>query len=104
MVNLFKSDENEEKVFGVALEIDEERSNEIMAKLDHREKGGYSQHIVQFFPSDETEFTAKETETGIECVVYVGDQSHPQFAGPAPIEEIAKTMTCLTILLRSVWE
>ena len=49
VVNLFKSDDNEEKVWGVAYEIDEEAKT--MKHLDHREKGGYSQHIIQFHPA-----------------------------------------------------
>ena len=47
MVNLFESENPEEKVFGVAYEIDQETWNsQVMAHLDDREKGGYSQHVI----------------------------------------------------------
>ena len=50
VVNLFESENPEEKVFGVAYEIDQETWNsQVMAHLDDREKGGYSQHVnIQF--------------------------------------------------------
>ena len=47
VVNLFESENPEEKVFGVAYEIDQETWNsQVMAHLDDREKGGYSQHVI----------------------------------------------------------
>ena len=47
---MFESENPEEKVFGVAYEIDQETWNsQVMAHLDDREKGGYSQHVIRQF-------------------------------------------------------
>ena len=95
VVNLFKSDDNEEKVWGVAYEIDDEAQT--MKHLDHREKGGYSQHIIQFQPAHKGDNSEEEDiiappQKGYSVVVYVGDESHPQYAKPSSVQEMAKTI------------
>ena len=48
--------------------------------------GGYSQHTVQFFPSQ------PDALKSLPVVVYVGEETHPQYAGPAKIEDMAHTI------------
>lgn len=56
VVNLLKSEDPNAKVWGVAYEIDQETwEKKVMAHLDHREKGGYQQHTIRFYPKDEIE-------------------------------------------------
>ena len=63
VVNLFESENPEEKVFGVAYEIDQETWNsQVMAHLDDREKGGYSQHVIIQFEFEMIYFTKKKLE------------------------------------------
>jgi len=52
--------------------------------LDHREKGGYTQHKALFYTD--------EDQSGHEVVVYVGQTSHRQYAGPASPQKIAQTL------------
>ena len=89
VVNLIKSEEKD-KVWGVAYEIDEATwTSKVMQHLDHREKGGYSRHNVIFYPRDQHQGLSM---AGVEVTVYVGEQSHRQFAGPASLEEMASTI------------
>ncbi len=60
-----------------------------MKHLDHREKGGYSQHRVRFYPREAQEGLPLD---GVEVTVYVGDESHRQYAGPASLEEMGQTI------------
>merc|ERR1711956_156024 len=74
---------------GVAYEIDDQEwKNSVMAHLDHREKGGYTQHSVQFYPRQAENGMPSE---GVTVTVYVGDTSHRQYAGPDSLEVMAKT-------------
>ena len=79
VVNLLKSTNDKDKVWGVAYEIDDQEwERSVMSHLDHREKGGYTQHTVQFYP--------KEAEIGmplegVPVTVYVGETTHRQYAG-----------------------
>ena len=53
--------------------------------MDHREKGGYSQYKTVFF-------SRNGDSSDHEVVMYVGLTSHRQYAGPAPLEDIALTI------------
>jgi cation transport regulator ChaC len=53
-------------VWGVAYEIDDQEwKNSVMAHLDHREKGGYTQHSVQFYPRQADNGIPSEGVTGM---------------------------------------
>lgn len=54
----------------------------MMAYLNHREKGGYTTHELNFYPKDDqmASFTA---------LVYIGTELNPNYLGPAPVESIA---------------
>ena len=64
-----------------------------MKHLDHREKGGYSQHRIQFYCAEEgIDEKASSEPMSHEVVVYVGQESHPQYAKPTSLEEMAHTI------------
>ena len=54
-----------------------------MAYLNHREKGGYTLHSVNFYPKDENVIT-------FSVYVYIATESNEEFLGDAPMADIAK--------------
>ena len=90
VVNLLEGDAND-VVWGIAYEIEDSVwKNEIEKKLDHREKGGYNQNITKFYPK-------KGTDNDVKCdsfdvIAYIGKVTDDQYAGAAPLEEMAKTI------------
>ena len=54
-----------------------------MAYLNHREKGGYTLHNVEFHPKDKNLIT-------FPVYVYIATESNKQFLGDAPMSDIAK--------------
>ena len=86
VVNLLASDDPESRVWGVAYEIpDEQWEGGVRDHLDHREKGGYKQQKTLFHPKD-------STETPMEVTLYLGPLDDEQYAGPAPLQEMAQTI------------
>lgn len=84
VVNLLPSENPHDRVWGVAYEVDDNLwEKEVRAHLDHREKGGYSQHKVLFHPKSEPDNPKQVT-------IYIGEKSHDQYAGPASLEEMAE--------------
>ncbi len=51
----------------------------VVAKLDHREKGGYERHRVEVHVEGDR----------IDALVYVATSDNPNYLGPASISEIA---------------
>ena len=87
MVNLLESD-TDDQVWGVAYEIEDSVwEKEIQKQLDHREKGGYNQTVTTFYPKNKV----AENKT-FDVIAYIGKVTDNQYAGPAPIEEMAKTI------------
>ena len=86
VVNLLASDNPESRVWGVAYEIpDEQWEGGVKEHLDHREKGGYKQQTTLFHPKE-------SGESPIEVTLYLGPLDDKQYAGPAPLEEMAQTI------------
>ncbi len=56
---------------------------EVMAYLDHREKGGYTLHEVNFYPKDGISLS-------FQVLVYIATESNEEYLGDAPLNEIAK--------------
>lgn len=73
----------EDKVWGVAFEIDEADEDNVRRHLDHREKGGYQLLRIMFYPhqKDISEF---------ELELYIGTEENPNYLGPASTDDIAK--------------
>lgn len=69
-------------VWGVAYEIAPEVEEEVTSHLDFREKGGYKQTLVTFYPKD-------KTENSFDLTIYVGTEDNPFYLGDAPEEEVA---------------
>lgn len=84
-MNLIKTQDPGDEVWGVAYDIDDEVwAAEVGAQLDHREKGGYTRYAERFHPRDGDDVK--------EVIVYVGDLDDKQYAGPAPTPDIADTI------------
>ena len=52
----------------------------MLEQLDHRERGGYSRLVADLFLRD---------EGSVSGLVYLADESNPEFLGPAPPVAIA---------------
>ncbi|KAG0228460.1 Cation transport regulator-like protein 2 [Actinomortierella wolfii] len=70
--------------WGVAYKIPEHKVAETRAYLDHREKNGYETHFVDVYQP------GKNTPVVEKAIVYIGSTTNSEFAGPAPLSEIAK--------------
>ena len=58
--------------------------SEVMAYLDHREKGGYTTKQILFHPDQEAGMKPFLT------LMYIATVSNPLYLGPAPIQDIAR--------------
>lgn len=66
---------------GVAYRVDDERRDEILAILDHRERGGYTRLELTIRLDDAHEASA---------LTYVAAPDNPNWLGPAPLAAIAR--------------
>lgn len=73
-----------EVCWGAAYEVAPEVADEVLAQLDHREKGGYSHHRVTVHVPHEGPGGALS-----DVLMYVAGPDNPEFLGPAPLPEIA---------------
>ena len=86
VVNLLPAEEDSE-VWGVAYHIEDAVwQGGVRDQLDHREKGGYTQHTAVFYPQD-----TADTEP-LSVTLYLGDRTHPQYAGPDSLDTMARTI------------
>lgn len=74
--------------WGVAYEIAAEHVGDVLPALDHREKGGYERIYTR------ATLAAHELapQTEIDVLVYIAAADNPSYLGPAPVEEIARTV------------
>lgn len=75
----------DEHVWGVAYRLGGPSLADTMSALDFREKGGYSRFEAEVALRDAPRPTVTAT-------VYVGTSDNPNYAGPAPVDEIAATI------------
>ncbi len=66
---------------GVAFRLRHHERDDVIAHLDHRERGGYQRVSSDLFVSD------REVVPG---VIYMADRTNPNFLGPAPVPAIAE--------------
>lgn len=66
---------------GVAYRVADRHRDDVLAHLDHREKGGYARHEVALRLDDERASAC--------ALVYVATESNPEYLGPAPNDAIA---------------
>ena len=73
----------QEVAWGIAYKVHPSAVPEVMAYLDHREKGGYSTHRVSFHPCDKDKLS-------FTVLVYIGTETNEEYLGPAPLDSIAR--------------
>ncbi len=66
---------------GVGYLVEERVLDEVVAALDHREKNGYRRVVTPLSLSGGER---------VDALIYIAGPKNPHYAGPAPIEEIAK--------------
>jgi cation transport protein ChaC len=66
---------------GIAFRLRHEQCDDVLAHLDHRERGGYRRILADLFVSD------AETVPG---VVYMADETNPNFLGPASVAAVVE--------------
>ena len=73
----------QEWTWGIAYKVQPKDVPEVMAYLNHRERGGYMTFEVTIHPKNEEIacFTA---------LAYIGTETNPHYLGPAPTEAIAR--------------
>jgi len=71
------------RVWGRAYRIDPMRADEVLERLDYREKGGYERHLATVWDCDGEVVTS-------EALVYVATPGNPNWGGPLELEEIAR--------------
>lgn len=78
----------QEETWGIAYKVLPSDVPEVMAYLDHRERGGYTTHKVLFHPAKKpSNFGEQMTIT---VLAYIATKLNPNYLGPAPIEDLAK--------------
>ena len=70
--------------WGIAYKVNPSAVPEVMAYLDHREKGGYTTKQLLFHPTPESNMAPFHT------LMYIATTSNPLYLGPAPIQDIAR--------------
>ena len=63
---------------------------DVMAYLDHRERGGYTTHKVLFHPKHLHQQQRDPKVTTLTVLAYIATEVNPNYLGPAPIEDLAK--------------
>lgn len=67
-------------VWGRVFDVPADERDAVLARLDHREKGGYERHEVS------VELAA---QSRVSALMYVATPDNPSYLGPAPLPEIA---------------
>lgn len=82
----------QEETWGIAYKVLPTDVPEVMAYLDHRERGGYTTHKVLFHPAKQTVDTAAfgEQQMTFTVLAYIATELNPNYLGPAPVEDLAK--------------
>jgi len=74
------------RCFGAAYRLREDDREEELARLDHRERGGFVRErvFVHFGVA------GGDAGEGVEALVYIASEENPNYLGPAPMDEIAR--------------
>uniref|UniRef100_A0A023GA81 glutathione-specific gamma-glutamylcyclotransferase n=1 Tax=Amblyomma triste TaxID=251400 RepID=A0A023GA81_AMBTT len=83
VVTLVPSSDQNDCVWGIAYEIPEAEKDEVIGRLDFREKDGYDRVEVMFNP-------AKDDEKPFLLTIYVAQKENPFYLGPASALDIAR--------------
>lgn len=79
-----------ERVWGAAYHIPQSHVPEVKEYLDIREINGYSIQYTPFQPAENANATNGGAKTTLNCLVYIGLPSNPQFLGPQDPDALAK--------------
>lgn len=74
-----------EPCWGTAYEVPLADPDGVLARLDHRERGGYDRHEVELVLVG-----AEDVRQPARGLVYIAGRDNPNFLGPAPVESIAR--------------
>ena len=66
---------------GLAFRLRHHERDQVIAHLDHRERGGYQRILADLFVG------RRRSVTGL---IYMADKTNPNFLGPAPVPTIAE--------------
>lgn len=77
------------RTWGAAYRIAGAHEAEVIAQLDHREKGGYTRHVVPVHGGSGELVTAQ-------AVLWIGGPDNPNWAGPLDTEAIARIVATAT--------
>jgi cation transport regulator ChaC len=72
-------------LWGRAYEVPKHNEEEFMARLDHREKAGYSRQWLPVYEDPHGQEILVE-----QALVYIGGPNNPDFIGSASIDQMAK--------------
>lgn len=79
----------QERCWGVAYRVAPSAADEVIEQLDHRERGGYSRHVVDVVSPIGADPVAADERNVDSAVMYVAGRQNPHWAGPAPVDELA---------------
>jgi cation transport protein ChaC len=72
---------DEHVCWGTVYRVAPGHEREVLAKLDHREQGGYERHRVEVHLPE---------RPSVEALVYLATPANPNWLGEAPLEQIAE--------------
>jgi len=71
----------EGRTWGMAYRVEPDATEDVLARLDHREQGGYDRHELAIHDADDGPFAT--------ALVYLARPDNPNYLGEAPLAEIA---------------
>ncbi|MCS5636549.1 MAG: gamma-glutamylcyclotransferase, partial [Myxococcota bacterium] len=74
------------RCFGAAYRLQDQDREDVLVRLDHRERGGFVRERV---PVHFIEAGGGAAES-VEALVYIATETNPNYLGPAPMGEIAR--------------
>lgn len=77
---------HKDEVYGIAYKIAEHDIPSVVEYLDYREKQGYLQNTVMFYPSS-------EDLKPFQLSIYIAETENSYYLGPAPLETIAQQIS-----------
>lgn len=83
----------QEETWGIAYKVQPSDVPDVMAYLDHRERGGYTTHKVLFHPKHLQQQQHQQCDpkmTTFTVLAYIATEVNPNYLGPAPVEDLAK--------------
>jgi cation transport regulator ChaC len=74
------------RCFGAAYRLRDQDREGVLARLDHRERGGFVRERVPVHFAD----TGGGARESVQALVYIATEINPNYLGPAPMGEIAR--------------